>query len=125
MDTVSKAGARQGRLSDQIQRDLSEIIRLELKDPRIGLITITGVEMSADSAHARVFFTCLSDRAAGAEVAQALQGAAGFLRSKLAHALKTRTVPQLHFKYDVSIEEGMRLSKLIDEAVQSDRPVAD
>jgi ribosome-binding factor A len=117
---MSKAAARSGRLSDQIQRDLAEIIRLELKDPRVGLVTITAVELTPDLAHARIFFTTLSETVSPEATAEVLQGASGFLRSRLAHALKTRTVPQLHFKYDFSVGEGMRLSRLIDEAVQSD-----
>ena len=106
------------RLADQIQRDLADLIRLEVRDPRVGLVTITTVEVTRDLSHARVFVTSLSETAA-AESVQALTHATGFLRSRLAQTLKLRTIPELHFVYDASVERGVRLSKLIDEAVQS------
>jgi len=105
------------RIADQIQRELSEIIRLELKDPRVGLVTITDVEVSQDNAHAKVFVTSLGEPAQQEAAVRALDHAAGFLRSTLSKRLKLRTVPQLHFQYDASVERGMRLSKLIDDAV--------
>lgn len=108
-------GTRTSRIADQIQRELAELIRLEVRDPRVGLVTITGVELSRDQSHAKVFFTVL-----GAPPDDALAGlsrAAGFLRSELAHRLTTRKVPELHFAYDESVERGVRLSRLIDEAV--------
>jgi len=111
---------RSRRIAEQIQRELSDIIRLELKDPRVGMITITDVEVTQDYSHAKVFFTRLGDEDKIEEASGALQHAAGFLRSQLAHRLKLRTVPELHFKYDVSVERGMRLSRLIDAAVATD-----
>jgi ribosome-binding factor A len=111
---------RSRRIAEQIQRELSDIIRLELKDPRVGMITITDVEVTSDHEHAKVFFTRLgnlNDVANTAAVTHALEHAAGFLRSELAHRMRLRIVPQLHFEYDESIERGVRLSKLIDEAV--------
>jgi ribosome-binding factor A len=111
---------RSRRIAEQIQRELSDIIRLELKDPRVGMITITDVEVSHDYSHAKVFFTQLADAAKAEEATGALRHAAGFLRSQLAHRLKLRIVPELHFTYDVSVEHGMRLSQLIDAAVASD-----
>jgi len=109
------ANARQARLADQIQRELAELVRLEVRDPRVGLVTFTGVELSRDGSHAKVFFTVLGADAENAR--EGLQRTAGFLRSGLAHRLSTRTVPELHFEYDESVERGVRLSKLIDEAV--------
>ncbi|MFN7087488.1 MAG: 30S ribosome-binding factor RbfA [Burkholderiales bacterium] len=111
---------RSRRIAEQIQRELSDIIRLELKDPRIGMLTITDVEVSQDYAHAKVFFTQLGEAEKATETAAALQHAAGFLRSQLARHIKLRVVPELHFKYDVSVERGVRLSRLIDDAVASD-----
>lgn len=115
---------RSRRIAEQIQRELSDVIRLELKDPRVGMVTITDVEVSQDHAHAKVFFTLLGDLAKIEETAGALQHAAGFLRTQLAHRIKLRTIPHLQFKYDESIERGVRLSRLIDAAVatDSDRP---
>lgn len=111
---------RSRRIAEQIQRELSDVIRLELKDPRVGMITITDVEVSQDYSHAKVFFTTLGDAAKVDEAAVGLARAAGFLRSQLAHRLKLRIVPQLQFKYDESVERGVRLSRLIDEAVATD-----
>ncbi len=111
---------RSRRIADQIQRELSDIIRLELKDPRVGMVTIIDVEVSHDQSHARVFFTSLGDASSVVDSTKGLQHAAGFLRSELAHRMKLRVVPQLQFKYDESVERGMRLSSLIDAAVADD-----
>ena len=109
--------SRRARIADQIQRELAEIIRLEMRDPRVGMITLTGVELSGDQSHAKVFYTVLGAESAAHEAGEGLQRAAGFLRSELAHRLSTRSVPELHFQFDESVERGARLSKLIDEAV--------
>jgi ribosome-binding factor A len=109
---------RHARIADQIQRSLAETIRLELRDPRVGLLTLTGVEVSRDQSHAKVFFTVLGPESAVRDALEGLQRAAGFLRSALAHRLSTRSVPELHFAYDESVERGVRLSRLIDEAVK-------
>ena len=111
------ADSRRARIADQIQRELAEVIRLELRDPRVGLITLTGVELSRDQSHAKVFFTVLGAESAAENAAEGLRRGAGFLRTQLAHRLTTRKVPELHFEFDESVERGMRLSKLIDEAV--------
>lgn len=114
---MPKDFSRGRRIADQIQRELSDIIRLEIKDPRVDLVTITGVEVSQDNAHARVFFTSLGTGVQQEVAGRALNHAAGFLRSALAQRLQLRTVPQLRFEYDISVERGVYLSKLIDEAV--------
>jgi ribosome-binding factor A len=111
---------RTRRIAEQIQRELAEVIRLELKDPRVAsLVTITDVEVSPDQSHAKVFFTLLGDSSKIAETTEGLKRAAGFLRTQLAHRVKLRTVPQLEFRYDASVERGVKLSRLIDEAVAS------
>jgi ribosome-binding factor A len=109
------------RIAEQIQRELSDIIRVELKDPRVGMITLTDVEMTPDNAHAKVFFTVLGQQDRIDEAASGLQHAAGYLRSELAQRMKIRVVPQLHFEYDASVERGIRLSQLIDAAVADDK----
>jgi ribosome-binding factor A len=109
--------ARLARIADQIQRELSELIRLELRDPRVKLVTLTGVELARDQAHAKVYFTVLGSPDDVKACGEGLARAAGFLRGGLAHRLSTRSVPDLHFAYDDSIERGVRISKLIDEAV--------
>ena len=112
--------ARNRKIADAIQRELSELIRLELRDPRVTMVTLTDVEVARDNSHAKVFFTSLGNDAQLASCQHGLQSASGFLRSQLAHRLTIRTVPQLHFEIDVSIERGVRLSKLIDDAVADD-----
>ncbi|MBK8324932.1 MAG: 30S ribosome-binding factor RbfA [Betaproteobacteria bacterium] len=109
--------ARLARIADQIQRELAELVRLEMRDPRVKLVTLTGVELSRDQSHAKVFFTTLGPAEDVAACIEGLSRAAGFLRVGLAHRLSTRTVPELHFEYDDSIERGVKLSRLIDEAV--------
>ena len=110
--------ARRARIADQIQRELADLIRLEVRDPRVRLVTLTAVELTRDQSQARVFFTVLGPESEAREVLQGLQRAAGFLRTNLAHRLSTRSVPELVFAYDESIERGARLTRLIDEALQ-------
>ncbi len=112
---------RTHRVAEQIQQELAELLRTEVKDPRVGMVTVTHVDVSNDMAHAKVYFTHLAGREHGDDAVKALSRTAGFLRSQLSHRLKLYTVPQLHFVYDDSIESGMRLSRLIDEAVAEDR----
>lgn len=115
------ADSRVQRVADQLQRELAEIIRLELKDPRAGLVTVTGLELTSDFAYAKVFVSVFGD----ADVIQAslatLRRAAGFLRSQLARRISIHQTPQLRFVLDESIERGSRLSALIDQAVAEDR----
>ena len=112
---------RTRRVAQQIRRELAEIMHHELKDPRIRMITLTDAEVSPDYAHAKIFFTHLGESCQTAEILSGLEHAAGFLRSQLAHRLKLYAVPELHFIYDSSVERGMRLSSLIDQAVSEDK----
>lgn len=105
------------RVADQIQRDLSEIIAFELKDPRVGMITITEVQITPDYAHAKVFFTMLSDRQEDIQNTVAgLRAAAGYIRKELGRRITIHTLPELHFVHDTSTARGMEMSKLIDQA---------
>jgi ribosome-binding factor A len=108
------------RVADQIQRELSDILRTELKDPRVGMITLTGVEVSPDFAHAKVYFTSLADADRREEVHFGLKRASGFLRTMLGARMRIHNTPELHFAYDESVESGIRLSHLIEEAVATD-----
>jgi len=110
--------ARTDRIAQQIQREIAELVRLQVNDPRVKLVTITGVEVARDYSHAKVFFTRLDGK--HDEAQKGLDHASGFLRSQLAHSLKLRVMPQLHFVYDASVEHGSHLSQLIDQAVASD-----
>ncbi len=104
---------RRFRVADQIQRDVSELIR-ELKDPRIGMVTISNVDVSADYAHAQVYFSVLLGSPEDSAVA--LNEAAGFLRNGLFKRLAIHTVPTLHFHYDRTTERALDLSALIAKA---------
>ncbi|MEP7182727.1 MAG: 30S ribosome-binding factor RbfA [Betaproteobacteria bacterium] len=118
---MKRHSQRAQRVGDQIQRELAELLREQVKDPRVGRVTVTAVEVSPDLSHAKVFVTHLSGREHAAEAVEALQHTAGFLRSALSHRLQLYSVPQLHFAYDDSIESGLKLSQLIDDAVAADR----
>jgi ribosome-binding factor A len=114
--------ARLRRIAEQIQRELSQILRTELKDPGVGMITITDVEVSSDLAHAKVFFTTLGDAEALAQTQSGLRRASGFLRSALGQRLTVHNTPELNFEYDASVERGARLTQLINAAVSGTPP---
>lgn len=122
---MTKSFSRSVRIGDQIQKELSELIRLEVKDPRVHMVTITAVEVASDYSHAKVFITSLDTSHPIEDTLAGLNNAAGFLRNQLFHRLKLRVVPQLHFHYDESIERGTRLSSLIDEAIASENSSPD
>jgi len=117
---MPKDYSRTLRIADQIQRELADLIRNELKDRRVGMITLTDVEVSQDYAHAKIFYTTLGSKEDNFLTDKGLEHATGFLRSQLSHRLRLRVVPQLHFIYDESVERGIRLSQLIDKAVEQD-----
>ncbi len=112
---------RAQRIGDQLQRELMDLLKNEVKDPRVGMVTITAVEVAADYGHAKVFFTHLAGVEQASGAVAALEHAAGFLRRELSHRLQLHSVPQLHFLYDDSIESGIKLSRLIDAAIEEDR----
>ncbi len=114
---------RTSRVGDFIKQELASLIQRELRDPRIGMVSVTGVEVSRDLAHATVFVTVLGKDSAAdaAESIAALNHAAGFLRTQIAKISNARTTPKLRFVFDASIGRGARMSKLIDDAVQADR----
>ncbi|CAI3786979.1 Ribosome-binding factor A [Pseudomonas sp. MM227] len=119
---MAKEYSRTQRIGDQMQRELAQLIRREVKDPRVGLVTITAVEVSRDVGHAKIFITVMGQDSA-ADIAQSikvLNSAAGFLRMQLAKEMKLRSVPQLHFHYDESVSRGAHLSALIERAVAED-----
>ena len=121
---MAKEYSRTQRIGDQMQRELALLIQREIKDPRLGLVTITGCDVARDLSHAKVFITVMGQDD-NAEVSKQntdiLNDAAGFLRMQLGRAMKLRTVPQLHFNYDASIRRGVELSALIERAVAEDR----
>ena len=115
--TASKSFSRKDRVAEQIRRELAELIRSELKDPRVGMISITDVEVTADYAHAKIFFSTLAGSEHVAEVMTGLQKASGFLRRELGKRISIHMTPQLHFVFDESLERGADLSQLIQKAV--------
>lgn len=105
---------RTDRIAEMMQRKLAQLIQQEIKDPRLpGLITISAVQVTKDLSHSKVYFTVFNGNPAEAEAV--LNSASSYLRSALARTVTLRTVPQLHFVYDKSVEYGTRLSRLIDE----------
>lgn len=105
---------RTDRIAEMLQRELAQLITKEVRDPRMpAFVTISAVKVSADLSYAKVYFTVLNHDIN--ETKDILNAAAGGLRSALARSVKLRTVPQLQFIYDESIEYGRRLSKLIDD----------
>lgn len=108
---------RSFQVADQIQRDLAELIARELKDPRVGMVTIQGVEVTPDYAHAKVFFSLLKGNPVA--TGEGLNQAAGFLRAGLFKRLHIHTVPTLHFIYDQTTERAADMNALIARAVSS------
>lgn len=116
---MPKDASRPRRVAEQMQRELADLIQMEVKDPRVGMVTLTDVEVSSDYSHAKVFFTVLDPQRVP-EALKGLQSAAGFLRSQVARRMKLQNMPALHFNYDPSLERGARLDQLIAEAVAED-----
>ena len=116
---MPQGNPRNRRVAEQIRQELADILRREMKDPRVLGVTFNAVEVTTDLEHAKVWFTTFSGDHDAA--LQGLSKAAGFLRTELAHRMKMRTVPKLTFRYDESVERGAHLSKLIDDAVEADR----
>ena len=112
---------RTRRVGEQIQRELAELIRTELKDPRLGMVSISAVQVSRDLGHAKVHVSVLGTEEQSRESVKVLNHAAGFLRHKLGKLLHIRVIPELHFFLDRSLEEGARLGALINAAIASDR----
>ncbi|MEE1653190.1 30S ribosome-binding factor RbfA [Brachymonas sp. G13] len=108
---------RSYKVADQIQRDLAELIQRELKDPRVGMVTLQGVEVTPDYAHAKVYFSVLTGDPEQTE--EALNHAAGHLRNGLFKRLHIHTVPTLHFVYDRTQERAADMNALIAKAVSS------
>ena len=120
MSRHSKPSNRGQRVADQIQRDLAQLIPREVRDARVGLVTVSGVEVSPDYAHAKVFFTVIGADPRVAE--RGLNSAAGHLHNLLFKRLAIHTVPRLHFVHDTSVERGFEIDRLIDQAVGERRP---
>lgn len=111
---------RSERVAGTIRRELARLIQLELKDPEVGFVGLSDVEVTRDLAHARVFVTVFDPDKAAKSI-QALNKAAGFLRRRLGQEMRIRAVPELHFEHDASVESGQRIDDLIEAALAADR----
>lgn len=137
---MPEMSARVQRVADQIQREIATLIQMEVNDPRVGMVSVTGVNVSRDLSHAKIYVTVLNtldedssvndatlvdpgslDQLEIEQNISALNKASGYLRSLLAKRLNIRTVPKLQFHYDASIQRGQQLSSLIDSALAADR----
>lgn len=127
---MASNSSRIRKIGDQIQRDLSGIIHQEVKDPRVGMVTLNDVKVSTDLSYADIYFTCMAFGPQAEEAEQIkqreeqtkiLNKAAGFMRTRLAQGLSLRVIPQLRFHYDGVIESGAKVSALIDKAVLEDQ----
>ncbi|MGB5259412.1 MAG: 30S ribosome-binding factor RbfA [Gammaproteobacteria bacterium] len=112
---------RSRRVGDQIQRELAGLIREEIKDPRLGMVSISAVSVSRDLGYAKVHISVLGDELQASESIDVLNHAAGFLRHRLGKLLHIRAVPELKFLLDRSLEEGARIGALINRALASDK----
>ncbi len=111
---------RSERVAGSLRRELARLIQLELKDPEVGFVSLSDVEVTRDLAHAKVFVTVFEpDKAAGS--IRALNKAAGYLRRRLGQEMRIRAVPELHFQHDASVETGQRMDSLIEAALAADR----
>lgn len=111
---------RSERVAGQIRRDLAKLIQQEIKDPEVGFVSLSDVEVTRDLSHAKVFITVFEPERAQ-ESLKALRRASSFLRSRLAQELRLRHMPELHFEHDDSVEKGSHIDELISKALNSDK----
>ncbi len=129
---ATRSQGREHRVADFLQRELAVLLRQEVRDPRVGLVTVNEVRVSRDLGYADIFVSQLNashidheEEESRAALLKALNGASGFLRTLLSRAATMRSVPKLRFRYDEAIENGMRMDQKIRDAVQSDRELAE
>jgi ribosome-binding factor A len=111
---------RTDRVGEALQALVAQLLLREIKDPRIGLVTITGVKISPDLRHAKVYFSTLGDEAQRAQSLKGLTSAAGFIRSQVARQLNLRVAPQIAFEFDATLEQADRLSRLLKDTPPQD-----
>ena len=129
---ATRSQGREHRVADFLQRELAVLLRQEVRDPRVGLVTVNEVRVSRDLGYADIYVSQLNASHIDHEqeesreaLLKALNGASGYLRTLLSRAATMRSVPKLRFRYDEAIENGMRMDQKIREAVQSDRELAE
>lgn len=111
--------SRSERVAGEMRRELARLIQMEVKDPAVGFVSVSDVEVSRDLSHAKVFVTVFEEDKARDSI-RALNKAAGFLRGRLGQEMRIRSVPELSFRHDDSVEKGQRMDQLIDQAVAAD-----
>jgi len=124
---MAKDYSRTQRLGEQIKRDLAQMLQFQVKDPRLGIVTLNAVKVASDLGFADIYFTVMkpgmveADDETVKETEAVLNEMAGFLRTELSQEMRTRITPQLRFHYDVALERGHKLTNLINQAVKEDR----
>ena len=119
---MAKEFSRTRRIGQQLQQELAQVLQRDMKDPRIGMVTVNDVEVSRDLSYARVFVTFFEeDEKLIEEKIEALSTAAGYIRSLVAGRMKLRVMPELRFIYDASLVEGMRMSNLVTRVISDDK----
>jgi ribosome-binding factor A len=119
---MAKEYSRTSRVSQQVQKELARILQQEVKDPRIGMVTISGVDITRDLAYAKVFVTFLTiGDQTNDESLEGLNSAAGYVRKLLGKAMRLRIVPEVRFCFDETLTEGLRISELVSSAVKVDK----
>lgn len=124
---MAREYSRTQRVADFLKQELASLIQFEVRDPRVGMVSITDVEVSRDLSHAKVFVTVLGKDTEedAADSIEALNRASGFLRSQIARVNNARTTPKLAFYFDRSVGQGRYLSGLIDKAISADKKLAE
>ena len=112
---------RTEQVAEAIKEEVSKLIQRELKDPRLGFVTVTRVEVSPDLKYSKIFFSVMGDDAVKKETLKVLKGASGFLRHELAHILTLRYTPQLNFEFDVAMEHGDKIQRLLLQLEQEEK----
>lgn len=119
---MGKDFSRTDRVGQQYQREIAMILQREIKDPRVSLVTVSAVEVSRDLAYAKVFVTFMQDDENAVKAGlKVLNEASGFIRSLLGKRVRARITPELRFAHDPSLNEGIRMSRLVDEAIRNDK----
>lgn len=118
---MGKDFSRTDRVGQQYQREIAQILQREIKDPRVSMVTVSDIEVSRDLAYAKVFVTFFNDdKDYVATALKVLNDASGFIRSLLGKRVRARVMPELRFVHDPSLNEGIRMSRLVDEAIRRD-----
>lgn len=122
-DSMKKreAGRRPEQVSETVRQVVAEALGREIRDPRVGFVTVTSVQVSGDLSHAKIFISVMGDDAEKSRAMEGLRSAAGFLRTRLTRALSTRTVPELHFEIDRGLEHAARINALLADMRHEDQ----